>query len=424
MFTDNGKNQLLPFLLSMIDTSEKSVKSSLPETSHYFLFQNGLKSNLNHSDPISNDTVGVINIHHPIFKYDQECGPKGTQSIMNMMEKWKNESHIKGVVLDVNSSGGQASGTSEFAEYIDNYSKPVVTFTKDIIGSAAYYFASSSDAIIAHKYADFIGCIGSMFYSVNMEGILEKKGAIINEFYADISPDKNKQSRELKNGNERPLIEHILNPSAQQFQDDVKKYRPQISELALKGDIFSPSVALSEGLIDEIGTLESAIDKVFELAKKASNNNGNINKLKINKMSKLNVPLIEAVIGSSFSQGENETGVLLTDQQVLAIENNLAKNNTMISNASAKEKISDEKTTKLENENTTVTTAIQNALIKAGVNNAAEMTNEQGIESLSALITEYGSQDGEVATNPLNVGTSSNFEGSVNQKLKSTLNNL
>lgn len=399
MFADNTKSQLFPFLFGMLNNGNL-VNASLSKTSHYFSFQSGLKTATNHSDPLKEDSVAVINIHHPIFKYDQECGPKGTQTIMEILEDWKTDTNIKGVVFNMNSGGGQASGNSEFAEYVFNYPKPVVTFTKDVIGSAAYFMASGSKFIIAHKFADFIGCIGSMYYNVNVEGVLKKKGATINEFYADISPDKNKQTRALNKGDERPLIEHMLNPSAQQFHNEIKKYRPQISDLALKGDVFSPKASLSEGLIDEIGTLQTAINKVFELAK-ATNNNSNTNNSKKKTMSKLNVPLIEAVIGSSFSEGETENGIILTDEQALAIENRLSENDSAIANATTEATASSETIAALEAQNTTTTTAIQNALAAAEVANAAEMSNEEGINTLSALVEEYGSGDGAPTTKNL-----------------------
>lgn len=416
MFTDASKAQLFPYLFNMINNTGNSIDASLSETTHYFSFQNGLKSALNHKDPISNDTVGVINIHHPIFKYDQECGPKGTQTIMDIMENWKNDAHIKGIVLDVNSGGGQASGNSEFAEYIHNYPKPVVTFTKDTIGSAAYYFASACNAIIAHKHADYIGCIGSMFYSVNIEGVLEKKGATINELYADLSPEKNKQSRALKKGNQRPLIEHILNPSAEQFHEDVQLYRPQISELALKGDIFSPSSALKEGLIDEIGTLNTAINKVFELAS-ANDDNSNNNNSNKKTMSKLNVPLIEAVIGSQFSEGETENGIILSDDEALKVEQQLADNNQTL--ATANKSIET-----LEASAATLDLTIKNALETAGVENPESFSNEEGITQLASLVVKYGAQDGASTTQVGETTDPEGFEGVATQKLQSTINNL
>ena len=240
-----------------------------------------------------------------------------------------------------------------------------------------------------------------MFYSVNIDGVIEKAGGTINEFYADLSPEKNIQSRELKKGNERPLIETILNPSAQQFHDDMKQYRPQLTEKALKGDIFSPQNALKEGLIDAIGTLQSVINNVFE-ASKATNNNSNTNNSKNNTMSKLNVPLIEAVIGSSFTEGETENGIILTDEQATALENRLSENDNAISISETEATTSTERITELEATNTTVTTAIQNALTTAEVEGAENMSNEEGIVALSALLVEYGSKDGGQLTNTLN----------------------
>lgn len=402
MFADNSKTVLFPYLFQILNGKSVVLKETLPKTTHFFQSNTGLQtSNSTISSLPEVQSVAVINIHHPIFKYDQECGPRGTQSIINLLESWKTEDSVAGVVLNVNSGGGQASGNAEFAEYINAYSKPIEVFTKDIIGSAAYYFSAASKKITAHKHADFIGCIGSMFYSVNIDGVIEKAGGTINEFYADLSPEKNIQSRELKKGNERPLIETILNPSAQQFHNDMKQYRPQLTEKALKGDIFSPQNALKEGLIDAIGTLQSVIKNVFE-ASKATNNNSNTNNSKNKTMSKLNVPLIEAVIGSSFTEGETENGIILTDEQATAIESRLSENDNAISTAETEATTSTERITELEATNTTVTTAIQNALATAEVDGAATMSNEEGIVALSALVAEYGSKDGDTTTTVMN----------------------
>jgi protease-4 len=411
MFTDNSKYQLYPFLMNIMNGSPVD-SLVLPETSFYYQSLGGVKSAMNNQSDVQSDSVAIVKVHHPIFKYDQECGPKGTQSIMDMMESWKQDSNIKGVLFDINSGGGQSSGSREFAEYVHEYNKikPVVSFTKDTIGSAAYYFAAGSKYIIAHKHADFIGCIGSMYYSVDMEGVLNKKGATIHEIYADPSSEKNIESRELKEGNDRPLIEKLLNPGAKQFQEDTKKYRPQVSETALKGGIYSTNDALKEGLIDEVGTLQTAINKVFELAKANQNNSQNNSK---QNMSKLNVPLIEAAIGGSFSDGETENGIILNDTEAEALETRLS----VLTNA--EKKVSD-----LEASSTSLTTAIQNALTTAEVENASSMSNEEGITALSNLIAKYGSEDGGEITNPLNSETSKVFVGAATKKLQETLKHL
>jgi len=411
MFIDSAKSQLYPFLFNIINGGDMSLlKDSLNTTTHYFSFSSELQNSRNTTASNSSGQVAVINIHHPIFKYDQNCGPKGTQSIMNLMDEWKNDSNVVGVVFDVNSGGGQGSGNAEFAEYLNTYPKPTGVFTKDMIGSAAYYFSAGTDFIIAHKHADFIGCIGSMHYSVNVEGILKKKGATINEWYADISPEKNKQTRAMKDGDERPFVEKLLNPSAQQFHDDMKRYRPQISEKALEGDIFNPKDALKEGLIDDLGTLQSAIDKVFSLSKPSTNSTNNNSKRKT--MSKSNLPLIEAVLGNKFEDDETKDGVILTEAQASLIENRLSENDKAISDAATLATANTAKITELTNTSAAVTTAVQNALKEAEVEGAEKMSNEEGIVALSALVKEYGSKDGGKTTqtidSPDNAGSEDN----------------
>lgn len=424
MFAGNSKDQMLPFLFSLVKNGSIGNDQGLAETSIYFQ-GSGEEHYSSEAPPQKVETIAVINIHHPIFKYDQECGPKGTQTIINMMEDWKHDESVIGVLLNFNSGGGQASGNSEFAEYVNEYKevKPVVTFTKDVIGSAAYYMGSASSAIIAHPKADFIGCIGSMFYQVNLEGILEKEGATINELYADGSPDKNKQSRALKEGNPRPLIEKILNPSAEEFKADVKRYRPQVTELALKGDIFSPNEALEQGLIDELGTLQTAIDKVFSLAQSNKGNSNNNVKSKRTTMPDSKLPLIEGVLGQKFEEDETKDGIILTDDQAAKIETALSDNATAIADAKTAANQSTETINTLKADSTKVTTAIQNALKEAEVEGAEKMTNEQGIEALSALVKEYGAEDGASHTQTTAKTESKGaFKGAADNKLSEIVN--
>lgn len=404
MFADNSKSILYPYLFQLINGKNVLIQNTLPPTTHFFQSSTGMQSTAN--TEVQSSSVAVIKMHHPIFKYDQECGPRGTQSIMGLMEAWKEDSNIAGVVLDVNSGGGQASGNAEFAEYINSYPKPVEVFTKDVIGSAAYYFSAAANKITAHKFADFVGCIGSMYHSVNLEGVIKQKGGAINEFYADLSPEKNLQSRELKKGNERPLIEKLLNPSAEQFHLDMKKYRPQLTEKALKGDIFSPEEALKEGLIDELGTLQSVIQSVFNASKNHKpNNTNNLNNSNQSRMSKLNVPLIEAAIGSTFSSGETENGIILNDEQAKAIENILQENAT--ENTALKSEVETVTATvaTLTQKQTEVSAAITAALTTAEVENAASLSEADGIVALSNLVAEYGAKDGAAPTKTKGDGT-------------------
>ena len=345
--------------------------------------------------------VLVVSLKNPIFKYNQECGPNGTKTKQQIMARHESDPNCKGVVLDIDSGGGQVSGTPEFHDFIKNYSKPVVSYTDGLMCSAAYYIGSAAKHIVANKRADAIGSIGTMIHFVDMTGFYEKKGAKVITEYATKSTAKNKDFEDLLIGKPEGYIKNELDPITETFHADMNSARQNLSNEVLSGGTYNSEDSLKNGLIDEIGTLQTAIDKVFSLAK-ANNNNSKLNNSKKNPMSKLNVPLIEAVIGSSFTEGETENGIILTDEQATAIESRLSENDTAISTAETEATTSTERITELEATNTTVTTAIQNALATAEVDGAAKMSNEEGIVALSALVAEYGSKDGDTTTTVLN----------------------
>ncbi|WP_435263413.1 S49 family peptidase [Tenacibaculum sp. nBUS_03] len=386
MLEENSKASLVPFLFKIMNGSNQELTlnatefSTIENSGH---FQN-VASGKNNSG-----SVGVIKMHHPIFKYNQECEPKGTQSIISQLEKWKEDSSIVGVLYDVNSGGGQASGTSELAEYNFNYPKPIGVYTNDLIGSAAYYLSAGCKFIVANKHADFIGCIGTMFQKLDVSGVLEKKGAKLHEIYADLSPEKNLQSRALKEGNNKPLLEKILNPNAQKFHDDIKMYRPSISEKALKGDIFNPDDALKEGLIDEIGDFQTAIDKVFDLA---NNNTSNSNINSNTNMSKtIEVPTIQTVLGYDAPIGANENGAYFQETELQTLEQALVNKDQKATNIQAKLDATNLTNSKAE-------TAINAALDNAEIEYNAEHTLSQKINLLNNQRNEFAKNSATTKT--------------------------
>jgi len=385
MFAENGSSILMPYLLGLVKGDLNNVEGTLSETTFAFLSKTGISSSVNAST-IHPDSVAVLNIHHPIFKYDQSCGPKGTQTIMSILEDWKTEDNIKGVILDFNSGGGQVSGTPELAEYVSNYSKPIVSYTNDVVGSAAYYIASGADYFIANKHADYIGSIGVMMHSVNMEGVLLKAGATINELYSELSPDKNKASRDLKEGNSKTIIKEFLNPLATDFHTDTKKYRPSISEKALKGGVFRPKEALSEGLIDEIGTMQTAIDKVFELSAKNFQP----------KKTKMSYKKIEAAIGAEFEASEIKDGILLSENQAKKVDETLAALEISAKTETDKAEALGSQLADLNTVNTTIVEEVNTSLKLEG---DAKVTDVKGaIEALNTEISNLNAGPGDVHT--------------------------
>lgn len=397
MFSGDSKNILMPFLLNILN----GTKNEFSLTPTAFL-QSSATSAVNPFEfekPTDNKVVAIIQLHHPIFKYDQFCGPKGTQTIMAILESWKSNENIIGVVMDYNSGGGQVSGTREVSKYIFEYPKPIVSYTNDLCGSAAFYMYSAAKYRIINQYADLIGCVGTMWYNIDLEGAIEKIGGKVNEYYADSSPEKNFQSRELKKGNERPLVEKILNPNADVFHTDIKSFMPSISDKALKGDIFSPEEALKEGLADSFGTLQTAIDKVIELHDALDNSNTNTN----NNMNGKNLPFLQAVLGLDTPLASTEeNGSYLNADQLEMAENRLAElegsNSTLQTErdaALANTEMNDQLTAS-QGTVSAVEASIDAMLTSAGLDVTGTLTEKTN--ALSAKVTEMGKVDGSKQT--------------------------
>lgn len=397
MLDESSKTALMPFLLGMIK-GQDFPKDAFNATSFLFADTLGNLTAQNEATETAQNSVAVIKIHHPIFKYDQQCGPKGTQTIIGYLKQFEANPNIKGVVLDFNSGGGQVSGTPEFFHFLKNFTKPTVSFTNDGIGSAAYYMAAGSDHIISSEFADYVGSIGVMFSTVDLSGALKKQGGTLIEEYSDLSPEKNRLGRALKEGDTKILIQEYLNPKAEQFHTDVLSVRA-IKEKALKGDIFSPEKALKLGLIDAIGNFQSAIDKVFELSAK------NTNAKTTQTMSK-DFTHIQAALGLEVAfESNNDEGFFLSENDMETINGLLGNAQTVEEAVTAATTPLNDTITDLEatiETATTTATELETALSAAetlaeiDVVDATNVTAR--IEGLSALITEYGGLDGATTT--------------------------
>jgi protease-4 len=112
------------------------------------------------------------------------------------------------------------------------------------------------------------GSIGVMIQFADYKKFYKDKGIALHEIYADQSKDKNKDFREALENNYEPIKNEMLNPLAVQFQEHVKAERPNLKnpKKVLSGGMYYAEKALEEGLIDGIGNMTKAIEKVKFLA--------------------------------------------------------------------------------------------------------------------------------------------------------------
>lgn len=204
----------------------------------------------------------VVNIIGAIMKYSTWYS-FGTVFYGSILKRLDSNPKVSGIVLNIDSGGGMVSGTAELTNIIKNLETPTISYTSGYQCSAAQDIASGCDYHMASPYADLIGSIGTMLSFQDFSAMFEKWGAKIYELYAPQSTEKNQEIRELMKGNEE-LYKERLKQLTDDFIGRIKaNYGEKLKDdgHVFKGKTYTPKEALEIGLIDELGTLEDALNK-------------------------------------------------------------------------------------------------------------------------------------------------------------------
>jgi protease IV len=211
------------------------------------------------------DNIGAANL--------QEIELKGTimdaTRIVEEIYSAKNDSTIKGVLLNIDSPGGAVAPSVEISYAIKSLSekKPVVVYASGTMASGGYYSAIYGNEIIANP-GSLVGSIGVIMQGVNVEGLLETIGVkpqIVKEGkYKEIGTPM----REWKDF-ERVELESITKETYDMFVNDVAKARKlDVANASVYADahIFTAAKAKEVGLIDAVGTREDAKNRLLKLS--------------------------------------------------------------------------------------------------------------------------------------------------------------
>jgi protease-4 len=212
----------------------------------------------------SGDTVAIIDIDSTIQYDGTACSPEGFKTLL---DKAEDNSNIKAVVLRVNSGGGTATAGEEMAEYLRDFNKPVVVSSASINASAAYEISSQADYIFVAKSTE-IGAIGTAMQLTDLSGLLDMLGINVDVITSSDSKDSSYGYRPLTD-EEREYYQHMINEINDMFIENVATGRKMDIEEVRKlatGLSFTGVDAVENGLADEVGTLEDAMDKAAELA--------------------------------------------------------------------------------------------------------------------------------------------------------------
>ena len=212
-----------------------------------------------------NDFVGVINIVGEISESSSTSFMSSEEYnhdlYMNYIEQMENADNNKATLLYVDSPGGAVYQSDELylklMEYKEKTGRPIWAYFASQACSGGYYISMAADKIYANRNC-WTGSIGVIVSLINCKKLYDKVG--IKEI--DITSGKNKAmgSSGLNLTDEQEaILQGLVDEAYDQFVDIVSTGRKMsdadVRKLA-DGRIYSAKQALSNGLIDEIGSLE------------------------------------------------------------------------------------------------------------------------------------------------------------------------
>lgn len=345
------------------------------------------------------DYVGVLKFHSAITKNDVSCGPRGTQTMASVVQRWQNDGNCIGLLQDHDSGGGEASGTRHLARTIkEDFTKPSVTFWRGTMASASAYIGCSADRVYVDQDAELGGSIGALGTYMDIMPALEKLGVVNHLILADGSEDKIKSHRDMLKGDYALIKKEGLNVLREEFKTWMQDVRPKLSEKALTGKVYRPKKAISIGLADEIGTFQTAFDYIVEQHDLQDNSKSNTHMAKEDKV----YPNLQKALGLEKSltlkKGffASESTVAFSVSQIDAIETALGNTGSATTAKELTDVQAELATEKAKNEE--ITTLVDESMTTLGLEKQADV--QANITSIVETTQEYGKQPGETNTKP------------------------
>lgn len=241
--------------------------------------------------------------------YNRYMGMVSYDEIRNAVFTAIDADGIDGIVLNMDTPGGAASGVSELSDFlteVDQSVKPIYTYTGTSMASGGYWLGSVGREIYASKLAT-VGSIGVITVHASYEKMYKDSGIEITvlragEFKALGSP------YEKLDDKARSQISSQMNTIYDVFLETVAENRGtsvnSLKETAAEGRVFVGADAVTIGLVDQITSFDAAIADISRKVKTV----GSLSPLQ---------PRSETIVGEIDMAGKKK---VLTEAGVAAVE--------------------------------------------------------------------------------------------------------
>lgn len=255
------------FMLTLLAFISLSVK-----TSDYFDTTGGIQEKFYAGDENATKKIAIISITGAIGS--------GEGYVKHQIDRVREDESVEGVIVRVDSPGGTVTGSDYIFHHLNRLRQerklPIVVSMGGMAASGGYYVSMAVGDQEQSIYAEptsVTGSIGVIIPHYDISGLLNEFGVKDDSIVTHPRKQMLSMTREIPEEHRQLLQDHV-DSTLGRFIEVVKSGRPklregeglQFGEIDLAtGEIFTADKAVEYGLIDKIGFIEDAIERVCEL---------------------------------------------------------------------------------------------------------------------------------------------------------------
>ncbi len=216
------------------------------------------------------ERIALIHADGDIVSGHAPPGEIGSKSLIRLIRTARLNSHVRALVLRVNSPGGSANASDEILHAIEAFEatgRPVVVSMGDMAASGGYWISMAANRIYAEP-TTLTGSIGIFGIFPDASGLLNKIGVHVEGLGTTPLTGQFDPLMPLSKMAKSLFRIEILH-GYHDFIDHVAHFRhltPERVNAIGRGHIWVGSEALKLGLIDQLGGLRKAIHGAARLA--------------------------------------------------------------------------------------------------------------------------------------------------------------
>jgi protease-4 len=221
---------------------------------------------------VGGDRIAVIVGEGEIVHGSDNSVQTGTISygaMRKMIRQVRDDGTIKGVILRVDSPGGDAVASDEILHEMKllNAVKPVVVSFSDLAASGGYYISMTGDPIVSYPNT-ITGSIGVVYARPNIQGLLSKVGVTVDSVSRGKLSNVDSITEPLSDAGIQKLHQGLIetyNVFVSRVAAARRKTFDQIQPLA-QGHVWMGAQARQNGLVDELGGLDRSVALIRQKA--------------------------------------------------------------------------------------------------------------------------------------------------------------